>query len=519
MKQELNEFFNTLDEKELDELTRDFKADSLDRETQKNLCRSAKSRAGTGDSLEKSFGRRISRRAVVALAACVAVLASLAVAGLAYAADVREYNNALMFFDENGLSAEGLTKGEVKDVYRRIRLEVSSGSATPDEVRDAAAYVLNVEGYGSDVIVLVLNETQYREGLDKSYARYLSTVRYEVDSNRASVEGDGAYTIRFDKSTVKKLEGNNLLWSITSDRLDAHNAFEVGGGVIVSGWLPYEFTHRYDEEFEDVYSAAVMKLSEDGSFLWLTPLELENGSVSSVVENEDGSYNVFAAVNDHTGMTGSKLVVCRLNAQGRLLEKTETPSDTHLWVCDVVPFEDGYIGINYVDDHTGTHEQHVVKIDSEGRLSEEFNYGEEGLTYSLFDIKVFDGRLYISATVSSDPYADYYGTDDWWKKDIPDDEFTEAVKKAYTAVLLVCDTVGGEPRTFYQVEGSCGYALSVTDEGRLEWEVHSVYQARFTPMLSSRTLDGKVKVFKYYFAEDSGLVETVDTGEVTMFWR
>ena len=74
MKQELNEFFNTLDEKELDELTRDFKADSLDRETLKNLCRRAKSRAGTGDSLEKSFGRRISRRAVIALAACIPMI-------------------------------------------------------------------------------------------------------------------------------------------------------------------------------------------------------------------------------------------------------------------------------------------------------------------------------------------------------------------------------------------------------------------------------------------------------------
>ena len=66
---------------------------------------------------------------------------------------------------------------------------------------------------------------------------------------------------------------------------------------------------------------------------------------------------------------------------------------------------------------------------------------------------------------------------------------------------------------------TCGQALSVTEDGRLEWQVHSIYSAKFTPYLNSRTLDGRVKVFRYYFTDAGTFAEKVDTGEFTVFRR
>ncbi|RAZ51439.1 hypothetical protein DK853_46530, partial [Klebsiella oxytoca] len=54
----------------------------------------------------------------LALAACLALTVSLA--GVAFAAEAREYGAAVAFFDENGLSTEGLSRSDVKAVYRDI---------------------------------------------------------------------------------------------------------------------------------------------------------------------------------------------------------------------------------------------------------------------------------------------------------------------------------------------------------------------------------------------------------------
>ncbi|MBR7092909.1 MAG: hypothetical protein IKI50_07005, partial [Clostridia bacterium] len=54
-----------------------------------------------------------------ALAACLALVAvMMSSAVVVFAAEAREYNAAVAFFEENGLSVEGLSRADVKAVYR-----------------------------------------------------------------------------------------------------------------------------------------------------------------------------------------------------------------------------------------------------------------------------------------------------------------------------------------------------------------------------------------------------------------
>ncbi|MBR3486722.1 MAG: hypothetical protein IKH31_04015, partial [Clostridia bacterium] len=62
--------------------------------------------------------KRLPRRLIWALAAASALLIALGAGTYAYAAEAKEYKAAKEFFMDNGLSTEGLTRTELKAVYR-----------------------------------------------------------------------------------------------------------------------------------------------------------------------------------------------------------------------------------------------------------------------------------------------------------------------------------------------------------------------------------------------------------------
>ena len=65
-----------------------------------------------------------------AIAACLVLLISVGFGTYAYAAEAKEYNDAVLFFNSNGLPLEGLTRKEIKLVYRDITTETFSYTKT-----------------------------------------------------------------------------------------------------------------------------------------------------------------------------------------------------------------------------------------------------------------------------------------------------------------------------------------------------------------------------------------------------
>ena len=72
-----------------------------------------------------------------ALAACLALIVIIGSTGFAIAAEAKEYNNAVAFFEENGLSTEGLSRSEVKAVYRDITQKTFSYGKTAEVIQQA----------------------------------------------------------------------------------------------------------------------------------------------------------------------------------------------------------------------------------------------------------------------------------------------------------------------------------------------------------------------------------------------
>ena len=73
------------------------------------------------EAAEYSAGaRRVRRRRWAVAAACLAVIIAAGAASFAFAAEAAEYDTAMAFFDQYGLSPEGLSRAEIKAVYRDI---------------------------------------------------------------------------------------------------------------------------------------------------------------------------------------------------------------------------------------------------------------------------------------------------------------------------------------------------------------------------------------------------------------
>ena len=70
-----------------------------------------------------------------AAAACLILAVSAGIAGFAVAAEAREYAAAVEFFEENGLSTEGLSRAEIKEVYRDITTRSFTNGKTAEVIK------------------------------------------------------------------------------------------------------------------------------------------------------------------------------------------------------------------------------------------------------------------------------------------------------------------------------------------------------------------------------------------------
>ena len=80
------------------------------------------------------------------LAACFALLLSACFGTLAVVAEAAEYKAAIQFFNNYGMSTDGLTRGEIKAVYRDITTQAFTYSKTAEVIRNSIS-VDNVGGY------------------------------------------------------------------------------------------------------------------------------------------------------------------------------------------------------------------------------------------------------------------------------------------------------------------------------------------------------------------------------------
>lgn len=441
-------------------------------------------------------------------AACIALAAGMA--GVAFAAEEKEYNKAVEFFAENGLSTEGLSRSDVKAVYR----DITSRRFTFDKTAEVLKH--HVPG------LEILQHEPTPEELEELWNANVWTppqerpgFNYNIDYRFKPHEGRDFGVL--DKELLECYRDGELLWTAEFPDFAIFDSVHTSAGTAV--WGKDVIVWRgVNSRFStlSVYSRLV-RIDDNGNILW--EREINHGKESEVIfnvlDNGDGTWAVISRTD------GNYLCISQYGIDGNEISSCITEMGM-IDVSNAVRLGDGYL-IKVHDAKDGDTPR-LVKLDREGNVIDSFTYEGEDCDYYITEMTEFGGKIYLSGYALSKDYFDRWEekSDDFFEKldggiTVDDMEVTQIEKESKTAVLLVCDPNGGEPETFYSVKGSMGAELSVNSAGELEWNVNSIIGAYYSPYTNIASIFGRCQVFRYTFDASGSLIRQEDTGEAVPY--
>ena len=451
------------------------------------------------------------------IAACLILLASTCLGTYACTVEVREYNDAMQFFDEYDLSTEGLTRSEIKKVYRDITTKSFSYHKTAEVILDS----LSSDQIGGHEI---LQEDPTPEDLEHLWnyqyfnGKYWVTDPEKLPSIRYSYGNEFTDGTR-GKGYVEKYEDNILVWrTYVTDCLIGH-PYPVSDGVIVH-WQD-DFTST--EEIRHVWIA---KIDGEGNHLWTRKLENEFQRFEhweAVLENPDKTYAVI------TSGDNNYLCLTQFTPWGMEIHSKKIEIGNRR-IKMVKPFGDGYAVV--LDYDNASEKPNVLIMDYAGNVTSSFSHSEDGIYYCITDMIDFNGKLYLSGYAIPKEgnqnqttgtrhelhfVSEYLIQNNLWK--ISGEELTPMIRDNYTAILIACDPSTGKMQDFYSVKGSLGGMLSISKFGTLAWNVESITTTFYSPYTSSFTFGGSCYVFQYVFGPNGNLIGQKKTEKVTSFRR
>ncbi len=432
-------------------------------------------------------------------------------------AEAKEYKQAVSFFSEYNLPAEGLSRDDIKRVYKDITtssfvygktaevITKSVGgynlfqqSPTPQDIENLWNY-RNSHGYN-----IVQNSVQDKNG-----------ITYKFDSEYKFDRSLG-FDVH-DKSVFSKYLQGEMVWQAEFDDFWVEDYAVYKDTVVVYGQTPTWSSSQKSHAF-------IAMIDADGTIVWEKMLEngFHNEYIGAVVLGDD-RITVFSR-GDLSYLCVNQYDI-HGNAQG--FKKTEI-GNYGIW--NAAKLGDGYIVQlwSYIaNEHTK-----IVKIDAEGVLTDTFSYEANDCHYFITDMIEYNGNVYLSAYTVPVLEDEDKNTGGQYEVasilnyifdnqlfDISNEQLTKLVRDTYSAVLLVCDRDFGTPLEFYSAKGSLGGALTISDDGKLLWNVESITDTYFSPMTSSFSIGGASSVYRYTFAENGTMISQEKTGEFVDFRR
>lgn len=479
----------------------------------------AAERAGAGRTPAKP-AKRTRRIVWVAVAACICV-AALGIGGFAAAAEAKEYREAVAFFEENGLSAEGLSRSEVKAVYRDITENRFTYGKTAEVIMRA------VPGFEIDQPTPedLSSAWQMRPVIPSSGYGYSRDSVYVRDGNGMDY---------LEKTVLRCFLDGVEIWSADFPGVHIDGYSHTKAGTLVWG------TNRRNSTEELPYGSVAL-VDEHGKILWNEPLRhgFRHETVASVLADDDGTFAVISR-GDY-----KFLCLARLGADGKEQSFRKTGIGSLVGIRAAARLGDGYIVM--LSNSAAGVTSLIWRLDRDGNLTDSFTYEAEDCDYYITDMIEFGGRVCLSAyavpkqkdgggrheianilhylfTEKTEPLTSESSGDSLTEfprvtEFITSEELTSLLRDNYTAVLLLCDAGGGDPHAFYSVKGSLGGKLAVNGEGQLEWETESFVDSIFSPFTSYFTIGGTCRVFRYTFDTSGRLLSQTDTGEIVQYRR
>lgn len=495
MKYTLEELLDSLEPSELDELLPNTPDPKLPKSAFARIEKKALEKAG----LQKQKKRRVPSRVWASAAACLILTGSLAAA-----AEAKEYSAAMNFFTENGLSAEGLSREDVKAVYRDITTQRFTNQKTAEVIRRCVPGTEIPQKEPTPEELAALWNNNAKTAAASVGTDYIVHIQYRLDETLG-------FDV-FDKSAVDCRSSGETVWSAEISSFLVSDCALTPNGTAVWG-----YTATWSSEQPS--PAWLARLDDDGKMLWERQLAhgFHDETIAAVLDNGDGTWAVISR--------GDLEYLClsQLDRSGNELNFRKTQvGNKGIW--NAARLGEGYLVQlgNTVCGDTA----HLAKLDRDGNVTDNFIYESEECDYYITDMAEFEGSIYLSAYAV--PHRDESGgyeiggilehifeKNDW---QIADEKLTPLLRDNYTAVLLLCDPNSGSAQTFYSVKGSLGGSVHA-ENGRLQWDVNSIASAEFSPYTSAYSVKGICKVTRYAFDGAGMLIGYEDTGETAPYWK
>jgi len=450
-------------------------------------------------------------RKISLVAATIAV--AFATTFFSITAEAKEYNAALNFFTQNQLSTEGLTRAEIKGVYRDITTEQFSYGKT--------AYVIKKSVVGYDI--------SQPEPSPDDLQRLWEYRNNQAHLGPLPLAGGAEYSLEYlyanvgSDIAVTRKGPNGILWRTEVANISSPKYVATDSAVFVFG-----STHTWSSERK--YGRLVM-LDLEGNIVWeyTSAHDIDLEYYNDAVCDQDGiavfGFGLQKNSDDH-----SSLCYTRFDYSGQVVTFTQHMLQSVGFVS-AVGLDEGYL----LKVKTYKGDEFLLKANRDGSFGEALTYTDANEKYYIADMISYGGRIYLSAYCVPklrEGESDAGGREEiaailneiWPEGDNhpqtpASEDLTARLRQHYTAVLLICEPASGVPEKFYSVKGSLGGRLAVDDGRDLLWDVQSITSSFYSPLTSSFSIGGECCVYRYQFNPSGGLESQENAGEVTDYRR
>lgn len=447
----------------------------------------------------------------VASVFCFLLLFIVGISLYVFKSEQEKYQTACEFFEENELSIEGLSKSEIKEVYKDITTEKfvykKTGEVLLASLKNKEPS-FNIEMSTSDSISKfweIWERVQNQEiPLSGVYYDYVS---YLIENDITGIEND-ITGIEYAKYIFTKYKNANKCWSIEIP-------FSIDGYIEKDDYIIIYGTSFFINSYETsmIY---VMKVDLDGKISWTQGLE-NTSYFNDIMINDDNTISVFSN-NSFNILTFSQL-----NSNGDIIINNKNDLEKYI-VQNITKINEYYL-IYLIDMEFNTK---FLAINEKGKVEKEFSYYDEKYRYFFTNVLEFGGQLYLSAYAV--PYFDdiYYGRGEIknilyyiemkGNESITDEYLLSLFQENYKAILFSYNNVNGEFNKICSLDSAIGSKLLVEDN-YLIWEVEYFQNMIYSPATNSFTFGGVTQVDNYIFDEYLQLTEVKKTNELRIFRR
>lgn len=427
--------------------------------------------------------------------------------------EAKEYQQAVAFFQNYQLKTDGLTKAEMKKVYRDVTTNTFQYEKTGEVILESIQ--THVSGYE-------ISTEQITSGYLKSVWAYWNQIHETNQNNQKGIhyEINGEYKkqangeIHMDQCVFTKWIDGEELWHIQLKQFYVTNYQVYPDQIILYG---DNVLFKSSTEKTDSYVAA---LNHTGELLWEKQFA-ETTNIYAVFYHTNDTYVVMSEANYQSNV----LNYTKLDVKGNtILAKTHS-FDEGVRIRKIVRLEHDFLV--YLQFQNGDYQ--LIKISDDGEKMSGYHYEYGDHCYFFTDVLEYHDQLYLSGYVIPKPQNDIYNRGEIAdiidfiheqnNDSISDEALTALLQQHYQAVLLICDNETGELHTFYTQNGALGGMLSCNELGYLIWDVETIEIATYSPTTSSFTIGGMNKKVKYVFAEDGNCMGKNHTDERIIFRR